>query len=762
MGGSATAGSRGSGPAGQAVWRAGHHGDELADGALLRMVAAAFPGGGMTVFDHDLRYVAAGGPHLLEVGLPPEQLVGRTIWEVLPAADADPLVPAFRATLEGHEQRLDHQLAGRIFHIRTAPLRDANGRVVAGFVSSMDVTEDRAREEHLQHVQRSLSRRLAQQQALVALAGTALSSAGEHRLTGEAVATVAEALDAELVGWFDRGGEDEPPLLCDGTGWPPALLGHARAAPAGIIAQTLVQERSLRTERSQDPRFAADPLLDGRGVASTITAPVSTGEGHGGALAAHSRSRGAFDAGDVVVLEAFAALLGAASGRRRAEAQLRQQALRDPLTGLANRAELRDRLSGALERAARGEGRVAVLFLDLDGFKAINDEHGHATGDRILLEVARRLERTVRGGDVVGRLGGDEFVVLCERLDDAEAAVSVAARCAEALEAPYDVAGEPLAVTCSVGVALAHQDRSADQLIDEADQAMYLAKHRRRSRVEVFDQELRGRAERHLRRRAALPGALARGELELRYAPRVATVSGALVGLVGVVVWNAPGEGLLELVDFRQEVEQLGLGHEVHGWALGQALAQLEHWDRQGLEVATLSGSLPVRSLDAEGLARLDQLLAGGVGPGRVQVNLAIDELAQDPTRSQRTVSGLRERGVRVAVEGVTGAPETLGLLAALPVDQVVAARDVVARLGDEPRSQAPLAAVLAGAGALDLPVSAAGVTRREQWIACARLGCHSLRGELIGPPMRGEEVTTVLARGGVASPSSAMAQAGG
>ena len=264
--------------------------------------------------------------------------------------------------------------------------------------------------------------------------------------------------------------------------------------------------------------------------------------------------------------------------RKQAEAALTHNALHDPLTGLPNRALLLDRIEVALARSARVDKSVAVLFLDLDRFKLINDSRGHAAGDVVLRAVAERLRAAVRPSDTVGRLGGDEFVVVCEDAVAVWEATVLGERLIRTLEEPFQVEGGEIFVTVSVGIAIAEATASADELLRDADVAMYQAKQRGRARCEFFDEAMRTEAARRLETATALHRALERNEFETFYQPMIDLNSGVIVGVEALVRWNHPERGLVSPAAFIPLAEEQGLIVPIGAAVLDEACRQWARW----------------------------------------------------------------------------------------------------------------------------------------------------------------------------------------
>ena len=454
--------------------------------------------------------------------------------------------------------------------------------------------------------------------------------------------------------------------------------------------------------------------------------------------------------GDVVGVSTIARDIG---DRKRLESTLRHQALHDTLTGLPNRALLDDRMSHALTLARARGSTVAVLFLDLDRFKVLNDADGHAAGDAVLVEVARRLRAAVRPEDTVARFGGDEFVVLCET-GGLSTAHQVAERLHESLAHPFRSTGPTRTLAASIGIAVAHRDSTAADLLRDADTAMYRAKDLGRGRTAVFDADVRARASARLSATTALQRALSEGELRLHYQPVLDLDDERLLGFEALVRWQHPEHGLLAPGAFIADAEETGLIVPLGEWVLRTALEQATRWAAlaaAGTAPPHMAVNLSARQLEEPDLAELIRaaLAANAFPPSALTLEITESVVMEDVLRSVDHLRALRDIGMDLSIDDFGTGYSSLVYLKRLPVTTLKIDREFVSGLGLDPHDSAIAAAVIAMARALDLRVVAEGVETPLQLAELRRLGCDAAQGFLFSRPVPAEEAERWVLAGG-------------
>jgi diguanylate cyclase len=435
--------------------------------------------------------------------------------------------------------------------------------------------------------------------------------------------------------------------------------------------------------------------------------------------------------------------------RKRSEVQLAHLALHDSLTGLPNRALFLDRLGVALDRSRRTGGLVAVLFLDVDHFKRVNDSHGHAAGDQVLAVLAKRLLDTLRPMDTVARFGGDEFTFLFEDLASEREVVMIADRISREVALPIGLEAGEASVTVSIGIAMvADPSIPRETVIREADAAMYRAKELGRSRYELFDEASRRRAIARLELETALSHAVERSELKVHYQPRFSLDGERTVtGFEALVRWEHPERGLIGPSEFIPLAEETGMVFSIGEYVLEEALRQIAGWRALKPDL-TVSVNLSCRQLELPGLS---SILAGAIRAADVEPStlcLEIDETAvmSDPKAAISTLQGLKTVGVRIAIDDYGLGSSSLSTLRHLPIDTLKIHESFVTGLGGDPEAASIVGALVKLGHALGLSVVAEGVETEEQLATLRLLGCDAAHGFLLGRPVPGDDILALLA----------------
>ena len=442
---------------------------------------------------------------------------------------------------------------------------------------------------------------------------------------------------------------------------------------------------------------------------------------------------------------ANAALQTEVTERRAAEKRAHELAIRDTLTGLFNRRSLSDRLEHAIATAVRQNDRLALLFLDLDRFKHVNDSLGHDKGDELLKQVARRLRAVVREADTVARLGGDEFVVLLENLHDKESAAEVATKICATLANPFQLGRGAIKVSASVGIGLYPEDgASGSVLMKNADLAMYEAKQQGRNGHQFYHEELNRRLLERIRHEHELQQALENDEFELHYQPKVNFASGTIAGLEALLRWRHPQLGLLPAKQFMRVAQEAGMLVPLSEWALRAACRQARAWRDSGwlcepARIAVNVAEPQVYSALPDALERL--LDECGLSPAYLELEITETLLMRDMDLAASVLAQIGETGVSIAVDDFGTGYSSLAMLKALPIHILKIDQSFVRDLPFDRDTHAIVTAIVQMAHAIGLKVIAEGVENEAQLLTLRALGCDEYQGYLYSKPLPAGEL---------------------
>ncbi|MDZ7921376.1 putative bifunctional diguanylate cyclase/phosphodiesterase [Rhodoferax sp.] len=430
-------------------------------------------------------------------------------------------------------------------------------------------------------------------------------------------------------------------------------------------------------------------------------------------------------------------------------AQLQQMAFYDQLTGLPNRALFIDLVQREMLQAHRSQQQFGIFFIDLDRFKAVNDSMGHAAGDELLIEVARRLRDTLREVDVVCRQSGDEFLVMVRDIDHWESLGEMAERILRVVEEPVQLANTTVRVSASIGIALFPEDaQDFETLVKHADIAVYQAKTLGRARYSFFHSELNFRLQASLELEQQLAHAIAHGELVLHYQPQVDAKTGRLVAVEALVRWQHPTRGLLLPGQFIGLAEESGKIAEMGVWTLREACRQLADWKARGIQVGNMA--VNVSALEFRDHRLLDSLQAAldasGIAPSELEIEITESVLMAETETSQRIIERLRQLGVGIAIDDFGTGYSSLAYLKRLRPNQLKIDRSFVNDADVDSDSRAIVRGVVGLADALGLNVVAEGVETVEQQAFLRESGCHTLQGYYIARPLAVEALEAWMA----------------
>ena len=684
-------------------------------------------------------------------GHEPERLIGTRLVDLFPASNRPPTVSRLSKIGPGIEVRTDEEWeyaadgTAHWYQWTDRAFVDENGEVFEFQSVGRDVTDQR---------------RAA---ALTAHQAEILEQVARGEPLDETLATIVRTVEAHFpkvmcaISLLD---EDGMTLrVCAAPSLPEPLrnaFDGLRIGPASGSPGTAAYRREMVSVADVD----SDPvwvelrdLARHHGVRAAWSTPIFATNGIAvlGTLDAYLRTPDLPDEHDQIVF-LLAHLASIAIERKAFEERLAHQSMHDPLTGLPNRLLFLDRLTLAISRCRRMHSEVAVLFLDLDRFKNVNDSAGHDAGDELLIAVARRLESVLRPGDTVARFGGDEFTVLCEDLpmtSSRDRSIEIAHRLLAAVTQPFIVRGTETFVSVSVGIALATGEERPEELMRDADAAMYHAKESGRGRVEVFDDTMRARALARHATENALHRALERGELLVFFQPVISLSHARVIGAEALVRWQHPERGLIAPGEFVPLAEETGLVVELGTWVLEHAAREAARWQLESDHPFVVSVNLSARQLAQPDLAEriADIINRTGVQAQNLCLEITESVLMDDAEGVITVIERVRALGVRLAIDDFGTGYSSLGYLKRFPVDQVKIDRSFVDGLGSDPGDAAIVSAVIGLAHALDLQVVAEGVETEGQLAELLALGCDEAQGYFFAPPQPIQDLRGLIGR---------------
>ncbi len=598
-----------------------------------------------------------------------------------------------------------------------------------------------------------LERAAAQHAAVAALGEHALEGASPVELAEEAIAAAVELLGVELGAVIELTADRTAFEFLAANGLPAETI----RAPISASATTqpgyaILHGRVVVTDWETEDRFERSVPLAATGVRSGMSVVIEGRRKPFGVLGLHSLRPREYSRIDIDFAQALANVLGDAFDRQLTEDEIRHRALHDPLTGLPNRTLFTDRLGQAVQRLRRRDSTAAVLLLDLDRFKLVNDSLGHVVGDELLAAAAPRLKQTVRASDTVARFGADEFGILLEDIEGEQDAVEMAERIAAVFTRPFVLAGNEHFVTTSIGISLAVGGERPEDLVRDADAAMNRAKERGRARYELFDEGIRGRAISRLRVENDLRRALERDELTLDYQPVVSLRDHSIASVEALVRWEHPTRGRVAPLEFIPIAEENGLIEPIGRWVLEHACRQGAQWYAQRPDAPPISVAVNLSAVQFENHNLPDTVATAlrnsGLEPELLALEVTESVMMGHAKELTDTLAALREMGVRLILDDFGTGYSSLAYLTRLPLDVVKVDQSFIAGLGNRPRDTAITEAIIAMSHALSLKVVGEGTETELQVSELARLRCDLAQGYHFSRPVSAEEITEMLVAG--------------
>jgi diguanylate cyclase (GGDEF)-like protein/excisionase family DNA binding protein len=688
--------------------------------------------------------------------------------EIINDAGHDPRTRQIPGTADVEESmivvplRYEDQLIGviELFRLGLGAFDSTDLRLAQIVAAQAAVAIVNARQvEELERRSAALERRLASQRQLLAITERLLAPR-EGGAVFEAIAdTLAEVVphDTLTIYLVDRAAGCLVPTLARDE-YAEQILASRPANDAGITGDIISKgEAEVVNNALHDPRVLHVPGTPVEQAEALIVAPIRTSEGVIGSLNLY-RVNHDFDADDLELVRLFANHVAIALENASIHDRLIEAAVTDPLTGLPNRRLFSDRVDHALARRGRKPLGVAVLFLDLDGFKLVNDSLGHAAGDEVLAAVGTRLRSCMRVTDTVARLGGDEFAILIEDVEGDEEAILAAERVSVALSQPLALPGRDVSVRASIGIAVdrGQPGLSTADLLRNADTAMYQAKATSRGRFALFEPAMHARQVARLELEGELRQALDAGQLRLVYQPIVALATGHVVGAEALLRWDRPGIpiGPAQFVPLAEETGDIV---PIGRWVLAEACRQARRWQLETrLADFAISVNTSARELaEPEFVTQvMETLSATGVAAEHLTLEVTESVLLADETAAVGTLRDLRAAGVHIAVDDFGTGYSSLSYLDRLPVDGLKIDRSFVQGLAPGLGKGALVSATLGFARALGLTVTAEGVETDDQFHRLQELRCGLAQGFFFSRPLRGESLGRFVASGRSYPPS--------
>ena len=652
---------------------------------------------------------------------------------------------------ENGSSQFDFRIQQRGEHVRhvhiakTVKFGEKNEPTIVG--AAIDITERKQNELAIQQH--------AMQQGLIAAFGQkALASADLDELWHEATVIASEGLNVT----FSKALLLSPDLrsfnLKAGSGWQEGWVGrcisstHENSQNRFILAS---HQPVIIGDFCTESRFKPSKILKSHLIRSAAGVVISGAGGPYGVLGAYARDPYCFSASSTDFLRSLANILATAIDRKKTEERLTYLAQFDPLTGLPNRNLFLDRLKQAMEHAQRDQGRLAVVFADLDRFKIVNDTMGHGTGDRLLVQVAQRLQQCVRSCDTVARLSGDEFGFILSSLTHAEDATVVAEKVIAALSQLFELEGQEVYISASLGISIFPGDGDdADSLLRSADTAMFQAKEQGPAIYQFYLPQMNERAVARLRMETQLRGALARREFVLHYQPKASLVSGEITGFEALLRWQHPAHGLVPPLQFISVLEDTGLIVSVGEWVVQTVCEQIRKWERQGLLLHPISVNLSARQFQQRDLDDVigNTLKTTGIDPRLLEFELTESVLMKEAEVAANALQNLKAFGVQISMDDFGTGYSSLAYLKRFPLDVLKIDRAFIRDVTTDPDDATIAVAMINLAHSLGLKVIAEGVETRSQLDFLIKNGCDEMQGYYFSRPLPLEGASRALTEG--------------
>jgi diguanylate cyclase (GGDEF)-like protein/PAS domain S-box-containing protein len=691
--------------------------------------------------DERFRFTLLTGTSFEKMGMDPERVLGATRWELdaVPVG-GDGTWDAHRATVEAKQpfadlifKRIDPSGETRYIASSGQPVFDAKKRFKGYRGIAKDVTAS-MRAEQLLRLEHMVARSLSE----------ADSASGALKAVIRAIGETQSWECGRYFGW-----DDKTQLLAFNEFWhvPGAALeifiAKSReltyATGAGLIGQAFESRQPLWvTDLANDPRAKAGIARDA-GMRGAFLFPVMAQGRPTGVLVFHSREVREPDERLLQAVRVIGAQIGQFVQRKRAEERVQYLATHDALTGLPNRVMFSQLLNHEIEVARRYKRTFAVMFVDLDRFKYVNDTLGHGAGDSLLKEIGSRFKECVRAADVVARLGGDEFVVLLQEIGNEEQLAGVARKLLSAAIRPVVVGGQECRVTASIGVCIFPADgQDEPTLMKNADIAMYLAKEEGKNNFQFFSEEIKTLSVERLTLESSLRHALERNEFFLQYQAKLDLRTKRITGVEALLRWRHPELGLVPPTQFVPVAEDTGLIVPIGTWVLRTACAQNVAWQREGLPPVCVAVNLSARQFADDTLPEDVHyaLKESGMKAELLELELTESMVMRNPDRAARLLASIKKMGVRIAIDDFGVGYSSLAQIKRFPIDTLKVDRSFIRDLEKNAEDRAITEAIITMGKTLSLTVVAEGVETEEQQTFLLERACDAMQGYYFSKPI--------------------------
>ncbi len=657
-----------------------------------------------------------------------------------------------KITAEDGRRQLDFRILRghecvRHLHIAKAVKWGRNGNELRIVGTAIDITKRKETELAIQEH--------AMQQSLIAAFGQqALASGDLDELWDEVAGVASRGLNVDFCKVLQLAPDLRSFILKAGSGWQEGWIGRQTSFTFENSQNRFVlasHQPVIVDDFRSETRFKPSSILRSHGIRSSADVLISGAGGAYGVLGAYSRDAQRFTSSSINFLQSLANILATAIDRKTTEERLTYLAQFDPLTELPNRSLFLDRLRQAMEQAQRSRRRVGVVFADLDRFKIVNDTMGHSTGDKLLVQVAQRLQQCVRSGDTVARLGGDEFAFILSNLAQAEDATIVAEKVIAALSLLFELDGQEIYTSVSLGISIYPGDGTdADSLLRNADTAMFQAKEQGRAIYQFYLPQMNERAVARLKIETQLRGALARREFVLHYQPKASLTSGEITGFEALLRWQHPAHGLVPPLKFISVLEDTGLIVSVGEWVVRTVCEQINKWQSQGLVLHPVSVNLSARQFQQQDLDSVigKTLEVTAIDPHFLEFELTESVLMKEAEAAANALQNLKAFGVQISMDDFGTGYSSLAYLKRFPLDTLKIDRAFIRDVTTDPDDAAIAVAMIRLAHSLGLKVVAEGVETRAQLDFLIENGCDEMQGYYFSRPLPLERASQALIQG--------------